>query len=207
MARSRKTKEKTTITIPDLSKVEARVIIPEGRYLFEITGIEEGEGDSGPYYRWKTEIAKGKHKGAKPKDYITSLSPDSLWNLRALLEACEVDIPDEETELEKDEMIGKQFWSEIIHEEYNNRTQSNLNGSFEPANAGDDEDDDEKSSKKKKKDEKYTQDQINDMDEDELEDLNNEHKLKVDLEDYTSIKKKRNAIFDALEGKDLIEEE
>lgn len=211
VARSRKTKNSNTLHIPDLSKVEARAVLPEGKYLFEVVGIDEDEGDAGPYFKWTFAVVGGKFADKKAKPYITSLSDDSLWNLRGLLEALGVDIPEGPQDIDKDELIGKQCYSEIVHEDYNGRTQSNISGTFVADDDDGDKDDDKKGKKDKKKDKdedvKYTQEAIDDMDEEELEDLVKEHKLKVDLEDHKSIRKKRNAVFDALEKKDLIEEE
>jgi hypothetical protein len=226
MARAKK-KSSNTIHIPDLSGVEAKINLPEGRMLFEITDVEDGEGPAGPYYKWELTVAKGKYEGKKAKPYITSLSPDSLWNLKNLLEAAGVEIPDSATDIDKDDIIGKKVWSEIVHEEYEDsngrkKQSSGVNGTFESA---DDDDGDEKPSKGKKKDDedddkpskgkgkkkdeevKYDRDAIDEMDEDELGGLNDEHDLSVDLDDFTSIKKKRNAIWDALEKNDLTNDE
>lgn len=80
----------------------------------------------------------------------------------------------------------------------------------------DDEDDDEKDSKKsdkksskkggKKKAEKIASSDVEDMDEDELEKLVEEHELDVELGDHKTLRKKVRAVLDALEEKDLLEE-
>jgi hypothetical protein len=53
---------------------------------------------------------------------------------------------------------------------------------------------------------KLSKDEVNEMDEDELADCNKTNKLKVDLDDFRTIKKKRAAIIEALEEKDLLDE-
>ena len=63
----------------------------------------------------------------------------------------------------------------------------------------------EKASSKKAK--KYTSDEIEDMDEDELQEVIDKHGLDVDLDDFKKIGKKQAAVVDALEGEDLMEED
>jgi hypothetical protein len=76
----------------------------------------------------------------------------------------------------------------------------------------DDDDEDEKPSKKskskgKKKPKKLSRDDVEDMDEDELQELIDEHDLDVDLDDYKKLPKKVSAVIDALEEEDLLEDE
>lgn len=216
---ARRAKKTSALAIPDLSKAEGRVTIPEGRYLFEIVEVSKEDGQEHPYLKWTFAIAKGKLEGKKAKPYITSYSPDSLWNLRNLLEAIEIEIPDGDFELEPDDAIGKQFYSEIVHEDYQGRTQSTISGSFEPADGGgkekdDEEDEDDKKSSKKDKGKKgkdkkklYTQDDINDMDSDELADVIKETEIEVDLDDFKTLRKQRVAVIDALTEAELIEDD
>jgi hypothetical protein len=76
----------------------------------------------------------------------------------------------------------------------------------------DEDEDDKKSSKKsgkggKKKPKKIDRDDVEDMDEDDLQELIDEHDLDVDLDDHKKIGKKREAVIDALEDEDLLEDE
>lgn len=58
---------------------------------------------------------------------------------------------------------------------------------------------------KKEKTKKYSSDDIEDMDEDELEAVIKKHSLDVDLDDFKKLSKKQAAVIDALEGEDLME--
>lgn len=75
-----------------------------------------------------------------------------------------------------------------------------------------DEDDDDKSSKKSKKDKggkkksKVSREDVEEMDEDELQELVDEHDLDVDLDDIKKIGKKRDAVIEALDDEDLLED-
>jgi hypothetical protein len=53
---------------------------------------------------------------------------------------------------------------------------------------------------------KLSKDEVNEMDEDELADCNKTNRLKVDLDDFRTIKKKRAAIIEALEEAELLDE-
>lgn len=80
----------------------------------------------------------------------------------------------------------------------------------EPEEDEDDEDeDDEPKSKgkgKKGKAEKVSAEKVAELDEDELGELNEKHDLEVDLDDYSTLRKKRAAVVAALEEKDLLED-
>lgn len=60
---------------------------------------------------------------------------------------------------------------------------------------------------KSKKSKKIDRDDVEDMDEDALQELIDEHELDVDLDDFKKIGKKREAVIDALEDEDLLEDE
>lgn len=62
-------------------------------------------------------------------------------------------------------------------------------------------------SKKSKKQKKLSQDEIQDMDEDELEELIEEHSLDVDLSDFKTLRKMRVAVIDAAEENDLLSDD
>lgn len=81
----------------------------------------------------------------------------------------------------------------------------------------DEEDEDEKPSKKSKKSkdeddeeessgDEYSEDEIRGMDEKELKAIIKLHKLKVDLDDYPSLRKQSMAVCDALDKKGLLAE-
>ena len=77
----------------------------------------------------------------------------------------------------------------------------------------DDEDEEEeekpkakaKSKEKPKKKAGVSEDELNEMNEDELADLIEQHDLDVDLDDHKTLRKKRNAVMDALEEAGLLD--
>lgn len=72
--------------------------------------------------------------------------------------------------------------------------------------AKDEDEEDEPKSKKSKKSKTYSADEINSMDEEALGEVIETHELDVDLDDHSTMKRKRSAVIDALEGAELLEE-
>lgn len=74
--------------------------------------------------------------------------------------------------------------------------------------AKDDDEEEEKPKKgaKGKKSKKVAADDVNSMDEEGLGELIETHELDVDLDDHSTMKRKRSAVIDALESADLLED-
>lgn len=212
-------RRKTTLSIPDMSKVEGRILVAEGEYSVEVAEISEEEGDKAPYFKWTFEITGDKKFDGAKLYYNTSLAENSLWNLKGLLEALGVDIPDEAFELDPDEVAGKTMGVVIEHETYQGRKQAKIVDFYaeedeEPAprrGSGRKKNEDEpaprrsgRTSSKEESEEEITQDMIDDMEQDELEDFIKEHKLRVDLSAQKTLRKMRAAVIDAADKKGLL---
>jgi len=70
----------------------------------------------------------------------------------------------------------------------------------------DDEEDEKPARGKKGKKKTYTADEVNSMDEEGLGEIIETHELDVDLDDHSTMKRKRGAVIDALEGAELLED-
>lgn len=204
---AKKSKRGSALSIPKLSDVEGRTVIPEDDYKLKVVEVEDGEGDKAPYLKWTFEIAEGEYEGKKPKAYYTSFAPDALFNLRSVLEALGVEIPDDEFELDKDELIGLEVMGTIEHETYQGRKQMQI-VDFSPveeeksSKKGDKKKGDDKKSakgKKSKEPEKPDEDALGEMDEDELKQVIEDHELDVDPDDFPKVSKLRAAILKAFE--------
>lgn len=211
------------IEIPDLSSVESSSAVPAGDYLLEVVDVEEGEGDAGPYLKWTFEIVEGKHKGSKPNSHITSFAASALFNLKGVLAALGVDIPDEAFDLEKDELIGLQCMGTVEHETYKGRKQAKVVDFFsadgepgekeeKPARSSrrsaekEDEKPARRSASKKKELEPIAQSDVEGMDQDELTDLVEEYSLDVDLAKQKTLRKMKAVVIDALTEAKLLDE-
>lgn len=154
--KDRKTKAKrTSLTIPGMKGVEGkRPLAPEGEHLVKVVNVEQREGQNAPYFAWEFEIASGKYAGAKVWNN-TSLAPQALWNLRGTLEALGIDIPDDDTDIDLDDLVGKECIVVIQHEDYDGKKQARVQDILPAEGAGDDDgedgDEDEAPKSKSKK--------------------------------------------------------
>lgn len=206
---AKKKSKKGNILSVNFEGVKAFKTIPEGPYRLKITSAEKGESSNdNETINWEFEVVGGEHEGSKLW-YTTVLTDKSLWKLRELLEAAGQEVPDDEMDIDLDDLIDSELGAIVFHEEYEGKNRAKI-GDFIAADeveADDDEDDKKKSKKKSKKskDEDEDDDEVPDvdsMDEDELTEFVKESGLDVDLDDYKNLKKKRAAVKEALEAGD-----
>jgi hypothetical protein len=205
MAR-RPRKADTVITI-DFKGVEGkRTVIPEGDYTFRVDEVTREMGDKGEYLAWVFQVEEGERKGAKVW-YNTSLTPQSLWNLRNLLETLGVEIPEGPLDIDLTELVELTVGGTVVHEEWQGKDRARIADFFpveeegaeaEPAKEA-------KSGKKGNALEKVNMDEIDDMDEDALEGLVKKYKLDVDLDEYKTLRRKANVITSKLEAAGYLE--
>ena len=224
MARSKK---KGNIVTLNMRGVETRVNVEPGEYDAKVVEVTQEEGDKGTYLAWKFEITDGDAEGA-PLYYNTSLTKQSLWNLKGLLETLDVDIPDDEFDIDLDELVDGELRLIVDEEEYNGKMKARV-VDFEPigkkgkkkpkdddsdkkpkkkSKGDDDEDEGDKKSKKDKKAkklDKLTQDEVGDMDQDELEEVNEKYELEVDFKKLKKLRDMKSAVIDALEENDYLD--
>lgn len=198
--------------------------IPEGSYVVEVVAATMDESKAGnDMIKWEFEVAEGPHKGAKLW-YNSTITDDSLWALRQVLDALGQDVPDGEMDIDLEELVGCQAGVGVLHDVYEGKKKAVIadwmskddveeSDDEESEDEDDSEEEEEKSSKKKKKSKKDEDEEdedeesseedapdVDNMDEDELKELIDEAGLDVDLDDYKTLKKQRNAVKEALEG-------
>lgn len=173
--------------------------VPENDYRVKVAEVKVGESKSSgnTMLIWQFEITKGKHKGKKLKRDYTTLTKESLWKLKALLEAMGLSIPNKKLDLAPllKKAAGKELGVSVIDEEYENKMQSKISDyldleTLESADDDDEDDEDEsddddtddddddedeepkkkakKKGKKKKSKKSDDDDEIEDLDLDEL---------------------------------------
>lgn len=212
---ARKAAKKSTVVSVNFEGVEGRgARIKPGEYLAAVSEVEKlkakGKG-GGEYLAWTFDLDDG------GKAYFnTSLKPNALWNLRGLLEAMGVEVPDDEMDIDLEEMVEKRVGVVIEMEEYEGKNRPKMVDYFpedDASDTSDDEDDDKKRGKKKKgkKAEKVSKEDVDDMDRDGLLELNENHSLGLDEDDYKDNKKGNKKlladILEKLEEEDLLEGE
>jgi hypothetical protein len=205
--RTSRNKPETVVTV-DFKGVEGkRTPLPEGDYVFRVKQVTKEPGEKADQLVWIFTVEEGPLKG-RDQWYRTSLSVQSLWNLRNLLETLGVEIPDGPLDIDLPELVDATVGGTIIHEEYQGKPQSRI-ADFYPL---DDEPEEksgksaDKSGKKGNSLEKLKADDVTDMDEDELKDIVKKYKLDVDLDEHKTLRKKANIVIDKLEAADYIVE-
>lgn len=214
----------------DLSDVETFVPMDEGTHHLKVDSIEVKEGDAGPYWAWKF-VAAGKKGPEGSINHNTSFAKQALFNLKSLLQSLEYEIPDSEMDLDADEMIGLELMAEVVHEDVDTdngrrtygrivdhwpvsadsgKPTSSKKSRKEEEEEGEDEEPQGKARGSrgrsgKKKD--VTEDDVNEMSQDDLEEVIDAHKLDIDLGDFKTVSKMRAAVIDALKEAGVLEGE
>lgn len=194
MARKPKGKKKTGSLSVNFKGVDGkRSLLPEDDYLVEVEEATEGESSSGnPMITFVFAVSEGKHKGAKLWLYCP-LEEKSLWKLRGVLEALGEEVPDDEMDIELDDLIGKELMAVVSHESYDGAKRAKLVDFYAVGEGDDAEDDDDeeetpsKKSKNKKADKKPSK---KSKDEDEDEDGEEDEETDEEAADDKAAKRK-----------------
>lgn len=148
---AKKSKKKSGITTVNFAGVESgAVVVPEGKYEVEVVAVSEeiGQNSNEPYLAFELKITEGKQEGKKL--YLNkSLQENSLWSLKQLLEVLGADVPDDEMDIDHDDLVGRTCGVEVAHEKYNGKNKAQITDVFDVA-ASDEEDDTPKKKKPKK---------------------------------------------------------
>lgn len=194
----------------------------DGDYPLRVVEVTQEDGDKYPYLNWCLECS-GDPEGARVYNN-TSLAPQSLWNVKAMLEAIGVEVPDDSMDIDLDELVDLELMGKIEMEPYDGKNRPRLIDFWEledekPAKgakakrgkaAAEDEEDEKpargRSARGKKKAEPapVTEDDIGDMSQDELQDLIEAHDLDVDLDDFKTLRKMQAAVIDAAQEADIL---
>jgi hypothetical protein len=93
--------------------VEASGNVREGRQLAKVKEVELKETEAGnEYLNWVLSAKGGTIY------HTTSLQTQALWNLRNMLEAMGMEVPESELELDLAEFVGMEVGVEVEHETY-----------------------------------------------------------------------------------------
>src|SRR5215472_292091 len=230
MARRPSRTRKGRVISVDFSNVEDQKVVDEGEYECQVVSVEEKEGDKAPYLSWKFEITeKGKFEGTVVYNN-TSLSDQSLWNLRNLMECMGFDVPKKAMDIDLDEFADAKIGLIIVNDDsYDGKPRNKVSGYFDleeeeapakekeekaPARAtrrardGDGKTEEParatRRGKKEKALEQLDQAEVADMNESELEDVVEKYKLDIDLDEHKTLRRKANAVIDALEQADQL---
>ena len=117
-------------------------VIPEGEYIVTVDEVSVEESQQGnQYLKWVFKVIDGPQKNSKIY-HNTSLLPQSLFNLKNLLIALGVPVPDKAFQLNLDECEGCNCGVTITHETYDGKKRSRVTDIF-PLDASDVEGEDD----------------------------------------------------------------
>lgn len=108
--------------------------VPEGDYLLKVKKVQQKKGkDSGAaYLLFFLRIVSGNPKGInKDIPHTCSLTKNSLWNLRNLLEASGKTIPAKAIKIDLDKLVNLEMGATLVDEEYEGKKYSVV-GAFFP---------------------------------------------------------------------------
>lgn len=169
----------------------------EGTKTFEVLAVTQEKGPKASYLSWECAVAEGSEKGKKLW-HNTTLAANALFSLKDMLEAIGEEVPDGEMDLDLPEYEGREFIGEVSHRKYkdgdgNNKIAVDLDAVYPVEEGGSSSGDGE-----------LDEDAINEMTEEDLKDLVEEHDLDVKLKKLKTLKKMRKAVIEACESEDLI---
>lgn len=140
---AKETSSNSRVITVDFTGVETdggRIRVPEGDYGLEIAKVvsKKGETSGKPYLDLSFKLIKGDKRGVGKtiSGHSCSLQPQSLWNLRNLLESCGKEVPSKAVKLALDKMVGYQCAGTIVNDEYEGRKKSVITAFFPLADLG-----------------------------------------------------------------------
>lgn len=126
----------------NMKDVSVGGVILEGEYIVTVDEVSVEESQQGnQYLKWVFKVIDGPQKNSKIY-HNTSLLPQSLFNLKNLLIALGVPVPDKAFQLNLDECEGCNCGVTVTHETYDGKKRSRVTDVF-PLDASDVEGEDD----------------------------------------------------------------
>lgn len=210
MARAKSKKKTSTVSV-SFKGVQSRQLLPEDDYRLKLIEAEAGESNAGnDQITWTFAVNDGGKFDGQKLWMHTPLVETALWKLHALLTALGVEVPDDDLDIDLEQMVedGIEIMGVVGHETYDGAKRSKLQDFY--AIEEDDKDEPKSAGKKPAKGKKpagVTREAVEAMDREELEELCTEHSLDADTDDFKKDAKFAEAIIEELEEKDLLIED
>lgn len=132
-SRSGSTARKKNVVRVDMSGVEGRrEVLDAGWYHVRVSATSLEDGDQAQYIKWEFTTVEGNRKL-----YLnTSLAPQSLWNLRGLLDVIEYEVPDGPMDIELEDLVDRELMVYVDDDEYQGKRRNRVTD-FKSYNEGD----------------------------------------------------------------------
>lgn len=112
---AKKPKRSSTVSI-DFTGVQSRQKLPEDDYLVVLDEVNQTESQSGnDQLEFVFKVKEGKYEDSNLWFYCP-LTENSLWKLHGLLTALGIDVPDDEMDLDLEDLPGKELMAVVTHE-------------------------------------------------------------------------------------------
>ncbi len=110
--------------------------VPDGYYVAVIAKAElkEGEDSGKEYYRWGLRIDRPAKKGVMLRSN-TTLQPQGLFSLKALIEGAGGDVPDGVLDFDPADLYEEEIGLEIVNEKYEGRDRPQVARFMSPEDA------------------------------------------------------------------------
>jgi len=146
---------------------------------------------------------EGKAKGKK-FFYHNTLVEQSLWKLKETLIGLGVEVPDSVMDIDLDELEGLEGTAIVEDDTYQGKTRSKIVGFVQEAGEEEEETKPKRSARGNGKAAKFSEEEVLEMGEEELESLIGKSKIEVDLSDFKTLSKKRAAVIASLDEAKLL---
>lgn len=129
--------------------VETRRNPVDGDYLLRVVEAKKSiSSNKNEQTELVFEVDKGSYKGAKVWLFCPH-TDNSLWKLASVLEALGIEVPQDELEIDYEDLVDRKLMGVLTNEEYNGKKRAKLTD-WAPASEYKGDDEDDKKSKKKK---------------------------------------------------------
>lgn len=209
---SKKAAAKKTSVSVNFKGVQSRQLLPEDDYRLKLVEAESGESSSGnDQITWVFAVNDGSKFDGQKLWFHTPLTENSLWKLHALLTAMGIEVPDDELDLDLEEMVEAEheIMGVVQHETYDGTKRSKMMDFYAVEEGSEAPEKGKAGAKGGKKAKGLTKDAVEALDRDELVELIEEHDLDIDADDK-GLKKDAKllaAVLEALEENDLLVED
>jgi hypothetical protein len=187
--------------------------IAPNEYLMKCVGVTDEISKQGNNMLvFKFEGLEKASKGRSFRMHCT-LGANALWKLKQTLRAMGIEVTDEPSELNPDDVVDIEVLGTVVDDTYEGKPISRL---AEVRSPDEIEDDDKPAASKKPtasaskkngntKAQKFAASEVEEMAEDELFEINEKYDLGVELDTYKTTSKKRGAIIASLQANKMLE--
>lgn len=120
----------------DMNGVNSRQLVAEGDHEAMVDEITIESSDNGEYLKWVFKVVGGENDGAKLY-HNTSLQKQALWNLKNVLTALGVPVPNSVMKLNLADVEGRRCGVTVTHATWQGKKQAKITDLF-PSEAGGD---------------------------------------------------------------------